>query len=195
MKPFQKLNIALKYSLQGMNFIRAMKAYQMWKDYHTGVRKDWTTPEFQHQIEIALFIMTLKDVKNLEDVLIVTMLHDIREDYWVPDSEIRKIFWNEIAESVEKLTKKFRWSEKDKDYYFTELSTDPVASIVKWADRINNVNSMIWVFSEEKQRSYADEVKKYFLPMLKKARENFPEQSYAYQNMETYLGNLVRFVK
>lgn len=97
------------------------------------------------------------------------------------------MFWYEIANSVEKLTKKFNWVKKSYEHYFEELGEDEIASIVKWADRINNINTMVWVFSKEKQLEYIKEVEEYFLPMLKKARKNFVENVHAYFNIETML--------
>lgn len=195
MKNFQKLKIALEYQLIGKGYLKALKAFNIARSYHSWTRKDGVTPEFQHQIEIALYLMTLKDVPNLEEVITSALLHDIREDYGIEDSYIRVEFGNEVADAVEKLTKKFRGYEKDKKTYFEELSKCAIASIVKGADRIHNVNSMVWVFSPEKQLSYVSEVREYFLPMLKKARKNFPEQTFAYLNVETVLLSLTRLVE
>jgi hypothetical protein len=70
-----------------------------------------------------------------------------------------------------------------------------VASIVKGADRVHNVNSMVGVFTKEKQARYAGEVEKYFLPMLKQARKNFPEQLDAYFNIMHMLRSQVNLLK
>jgi len=54
---------------------------------------------------------------------------------------------------------------------------------------------MVGVFTLEKQSSYIDEVEKYFLPMLKQARKNFPEQVDAYLNVETMLNQQVSDIR
>lgn len=69
------------------------------------------------------------------------------------------------------------------------------ASIVKPADRIHNNNSMVGVFSTEKQIEYVNEVEKHFLPMIKKAEGLFPDQFMAYMNAKLILISQARFVK
>jgi hypothetical protein len=50
-------------------------------------------------------------------------------------------------------------------------------------------------FTIEKQKKYADEVKKYFLVMAKKARKLFPRQMDAYYNAETMLKNQYELIQ
>ena len=191
---FDKLKIALKYQLISKNYIRALKAFNLAKQYHSGMRKDWVTPEFQHQLEIAHYLLTLRGVQNEEDVLCSALLHDIREDYDIEHDVIVKDFWFEVANAVEALTKKFKGDNKSYKNYFHQMSRNPIASLVKGVDRINNINSMVWVFTPTKQLEYVRMVDEYFLPMLKSARENFPEQTYAYLNIETVLRSQCKFV-
>lgn len=192
---FQKLKIALEYELLGMGFHKALKAFNLARTHHKKLRKDGKTHEFQHQLEIAHYVLTLKGVKNLENVLCAVLLHDISEDYEIENKYIREHFGDEVADAVEALTKKFKGNKKDYSYYFEELAKNEIASVVKGADRMNNIQSMMGVFTKEKQLSYVQEVETYFLPMLKEARKTFTEQSYAYLNMEYVLKNYVMFVK
>ena len=186
-KDFQKLKIALEYLLLWKDYMRALSALEFAKSLHNGYRKDWVTPEFQHQVEICLYILTLKWITNEEDYICTALLHDTREDYDITHEEIENRFGANVANAVELLTKKYRWKIKKYDEYFEALSKNKYASIVKWADRINNLSSMVWVFTKEKQLSYVNEVEKYFLPMLKGARRNFPELTFAFFNIETML--------
>lgn len=191
---FDKLKISLKYYLLSKNYMNALRAFTLAKKYHSGMRKDGVTPEFQHQLDICHYLLTLKWIENEEDVLCAALLHDIREDYEIENSEILNTFWANVAIAVECLTKKFKGDSKSYKNYFSQIANNPIASLVKGVDRINNINSMIWVFTSEKQLDYVRLVSQYFLPMLKEARENFPEQTYAYQNIETILRQLSRFV-
>ncbi len=187
---YLKLENTLKGYLKGKNFDKALLALSFAKGYHQGFRKDGMTPEFQHQIEIALYITTFKEIKYEEETLCATLLHDVREDYDIDDSVIREKFGDLVADAVEKLTKKFKGVNKPYDFYFKELALDPIASLVKGADRIHNISSMNGVFSIEKQEQYVYEVRKYFMPMLKAARNNFPSQLMSYFNMSTFLNNM-----
>ena len=192
---FEKTKIALEYYLIGKEYFNALKAFQLAREYHVGTRKDGVTPEFNHQIEICHYILTLKDISNQENAICVALLHDIREDYEIEHSVIENMFWKDVADAVELVTKKFKGVNKSYENYFESISWNEIASIVKGADRINNVSTMIGVFSDKKQLEYVSEVETLFLPMLKKARKNFPKQTYAYLNMETILRQQVMFVK
>lgn len=192
---YQKMSITLKSYLKGKGFHKALEAFEFAKQHHTGTRKDKVTPEFQHQIEICLFITTLKEVMFEEDCLVVALLHDVREDYNISHDEIEKRFGKRVADAVEKLTKEYRGAKKDPIQYFMDIANCPIASIVKLADRINNVNSMVGVFTIKAQEKYLFEIEEYFLPMLKKARNLFPEQLSSYHSMNFTLKNTTSLIK
>lgn len=187
---YGKLKNQLKGYLKGKGYHTALAAFDEGEKTHIGVRKDGVTPEFQHQIEICLFIITLKEVKDEENTLIAALLHDIREDYHLEHSYIEGKFGKIAADAIEKLTKEFKGIKKDTQDYFNKIAECPIASLVKIADRINNISSMVGVFSIKKQEDYLFEIKEYFLPMIKVVRNRFPEQSLSYYGMNTFLKNM-----
>ena len=63
---YQKLEISLRYYLKGAKYTTALKALDFGSRWHNGFRKDRVTPEFQHQIEIALYCITLKGLLDEE---------------------------------------------------------------------------------------------------------------------------------
>lgn len=124
-----------------------MKAFNYAQQHHTGKRLGGS-PELQHQVDIALYLSTLKDVSNEEKTLSVAMLHDVVEDYNVL-KDFEGIFPSDIVKCVWLLTKpgsKGRSYEpltpENKKKYFEQIAIDPIASLVKGADRINNVQTM-----------------------------------------------------
>lgn len=188
---YQKVSITLKSYLKGKGFNKALEAFEFGRENHsklgTGFRKDGITPNFQHQIEICLFLTTLKEVADEETVIIAGLLHDVREDAHIEDEVIAHKFGRKAADAVEKLTKEFKGIKKSPESYFDILATCPIASLVKLADRIHNFSSMVGVFTIPKQEHYVFEVKEYFLPLVKKARNNFPHQHMSYHAMGTFL--------
>ena len=62
-------------------------------------------------------------------------------------------------------------------------------------DRINNIQSMTGVFSNEKQRKYIDEVNTHFIPMIKKSQNTFPEQTGAYFNGLYFLRSQIELIE
>jgi (p)ppGpp synthase/HD superfamily hydrolase len=192
---YERLSIALKYYLVGKGYTTASRALAFGKTFHTGLRKDGITPEFQHQVEIALYITTLKSLRDEEKIITVGLLHDVMEDHDVDFATIEREFGNEIAESVWAITKKHKGMKKSDQQYYLECASDVHASVAKGSDRIHNVNSMIGVFSKEKQAAYIKEVEEVFLPMLKKAEGLFPDQLPAYLNIRHMLKSQVALVR
>jgi (p)ppGpp synthase/HD superfamily hydrolase len=196
---FEKKLLTLRNQLIGARYHNALAALEFAIRYHTGTRKDGITPEFQHQVEIALFALTLPDLMYREEVIATIMLHDVREDYGVSDGEIRALFNNpefadRVCRAVENMTKEFRGVKKDEKGLFDLMSMDPIASIAKGCDRTHNLRTMVGVFKLEKQKDYIKEVHDLFLPMLKKARRLFPHQVNAYENIKHMLETQIELI-
>lgn len=201
MTKFQKKLLTLRQQLVGARYHHALAALEFAHRFHTGLRRDNVTPEFQHQIEIALFALTLPDLMFRQEVIATIMLHDVREDYGVTAAEIRELFFEDpdfaarVDRAVENMTKEFRGVKKDEQALFDAMSQDPIASIAKGCDRIHNIGSMLGVFTTEKQKKYVQEVHDLFLPMLKKARRLFPHQVNAYENIKFVLHTQMDLIK
>jgi (p)ppGpp synthase/HD superfamily hydrolase len=119
------------------------------------------------------------------------VLHDTREDYPQATTEIEQNFNPRVVYAVELLDK----NGKEPSFYFSQIAKDPIASIVKGADRTHNIQSMIGVFTPEKQIRYVTEAEEYFLPMLKTARRKFPQQEPAYENIKHLLNTQIELIK
>ena len=191
MNQYEKLQISLRYYLLGKGYYDTARALEFAAKYHTEFRKDGVTPELQHQIEIVHFLRTLlPSYIYPQDVLTAGVLHDTDEDYPESRSEIEKNFTPRVAHSVALLNK----HGKDEAYYFDSIANDEIASIVKGADRIHNIQSMIGVFNLQKQLNYIHEVQLHFLPMLKTARRKFPQQETAYENIKHMLISQIELI-
>lgn len=177
----------LRHMLLGRSWFSALRALQLGMDIHTGLRKDGVTPEFLHQVEIALYIWTLTDsLLYPEETMIAVLLHDTPEDYPTlcshRDVEIK--FGERAGRAVYLMDK----NGKTQEAFFAGLAEDPIASIGKGGDRMHNIRTMPGVFDLEKQLKYKSEVRENFLPMLKAARRVFPEQNNAYENIKHVFG-------
>lgn len=191
---YKKLTIAIRYWLLGKGYLKALKAMEFARKYHIGKRKDGMTPEFQHQLEIVSYLRTL-DVMDLELVITATFLHDVLEDYDVEQGTIIDEFGEDVNDVVWLLTKTYKGAKKTPAQYFEGISGCPRASLIKGADRVNNMGSMVGAFTLNGQKHYVTEVENHFFPMLKIARQAFPQQESAYENIKLILENQVRLVK
>jgi (p)ppGpp synthase/HD superfamily hydrolase len=185
---YAKQRAALRYWLLGAEYHKASAALEFAERYHTGTRKDGTTPELAHQVAIASYVRTLRSgLRHPEETLATCLLHDVREDYDIPDEVIRTLFGDLVANAVGTMTKVFEGVERDPEDVFAAIEADPIASVAKLADRSNNLGSMVGVFSQAKMREYIAETELYFLPMLRAARRRFVDQEPVYENAKWLL--------
>lgn len=191
---YKKLTIAVRYWLLGKGYLKALKAMEFARGYHVGKRKDGMTPEFMHQLEIVSYLRTLSLV-DMELVITATFLHDVLEDYDVEQEDIINLFGEDVNDVVWSLTKVYKGTKKTPKAYFDEIANCPHSSVIKGADRVNNMGSMIGAFTINGQKHYVTEVETLFFPMLKYARQKFPQQESAYENLKLVLENQMRMVK
>lgn len=189
----QKRFIALRYWLLGHNYNEALRTLDFNRRLFTGTRKDGVTPEFDHHICQVQFLRTLLAYLDYpEATLCATLFHDTPEDKDLAPSEIERFYSNAefgslIAEAVMKVTKTWRGQKVNENELFAQMAQCPIASIVKGVDRFHNLQSMVGVFTLEKQKQYVIETEKLILPMLKEAEFRFPTQEPAYKNIRTIL--------
>ncbi|MBY3432936.1 HD domain-containing protein [Rhizobium laguerreae] len=175
--------------LQGKDYHLALAAMEFAMSCHTGTRKDGVSPEFSHQMFIALYVLSITPLLLYpEETLAAVFLHDVCEDYPVTYEEIERLFGKRVREAVELLTKKKDGVRIPDDVYYERMALNEIASIVKGVDRAHNIHSMHSAdWSIDKQQAYLDFVFDYVLPMLKKARKKFTRQRLAYENIKSVL--------
>lgn len=193
---YAKQFIAMRYWLLGREFYLALDALEYASKYHTGKRKDGITQEYFHQLSIGRYTKSiLTSLEYPEETLATVFLHDISEDYAVSATEIRERFGERISEAVQLLTKKFGDYRKADTEYYRDITGNKIASVAKGADRIHNIQTMVGVFTYEKQKEYIEETETYILPALKEARRIFPRQEPAYENIRHVLVSQIELLR
>lgn len=207
---FLKQRNALTSFLRGKSYFDAIRALRLlelhcFKRKPDGTvlqfRKDNVTPELSHMVRMALSVTTLRDLLDEEGTIICALLHDLAEDHGVSKQELANMFGEERAQSVWLATKKFRGENMyaadggPSSVFYDAIAGDQRTSIVKGVDRYDNFSSMLEVFSHEKKIEYLVEGEDYFLPMLKAASFNFPEQYAAYANIRAHLKDQIAMIK
>lgn len=193
---YSKQFISMRYWLLGKGYYLALEALEYAAKLHTGTRKDGVTREYAHQLEIGHYVKTVSpSLECPEETLASVFLHDLCEDYAIGQEEIETRFGAVVKQATWLLTKKFRGHVKPASEYYHEIAEDRIASIVKGADRIHNVQTMIGVFTLEKQREYIAETQEYILPALKEARRRFPRQEPAYENIKHMLESQIELLQ
>jgi (p)ppGpp synthase/HD superfamily hydrolase len=185
----------IKAWLLGKEYYKAVEALVFASKHHTGMRKDRVTPEFHHQISISLYLRTLPNLRYPEEVIATAMLHDVIEDENVSPQELESLFGPMIAEAVLLLSKEVKGIKKSVPDYYDAMRGNPIASIVKGGDRIHNFQTMHSVFTCEKQTRYIEECEEFILPMLREARNRFPDQVLAYENIKHALNGQIELLR
>lgn len=171
---------------------------------HDGMRKDGKTPEFYHQFSILGRALTLHKLMSVpSQVYVAILLHDCPEDYPSFIGEIKRRFprHSDNALALSKYEYVHRDFEaphvvqKTMEEYMAQMANSPVLSIVKLLDRLHNLSTMLGVFTPEKITRYTKEVEEYFLPMLKKAKRNFPAQEAVYEIIKSDLNLILHTIK
>jgi len=201
MSKYEKLKITLRYWLLGISQVnpeynKCIEALEFASNIHNGKRKDGVTPEFEHQLIIAHYLRTL--INNLmfpSETICVCLLHDVCEDYDVSYDEIERRFGKVVRDGVERLTKIYKGVKKSDEEYFNGISECPIASVGKGGDRIHNLQSMVGVFTKEKQEKYILEAETHIIPALKKARRMYPKQEMVYENIKLMMLSQIQLIK
>lgn len=154
---------------------RIQIAYWLSKDVHrTTQSRDSGERYFEHPRRVAAFLAD----RGYDDaeVIVLALLHDAIEDSTAPISIYRQLFGDDTARRLLLLSKKIPRFESFSgmviDYhrkscrrYFSEVAAaDTYVRLVKICDRIDNVTTCD-VWEEDRRRKYAEETKKYVLPI------------------------------
>jgi (p)ppGpp synthase/HD superfamily hydrolase len=197
--------LVLREQLQGRSYAEpefkdAQVALEFARKIHVKFRKDGVTPEFDHQVSIALYALTLPELMFPAATICAILLHDTPEDYDYSLHEIGSIFRfpavrDMSCTAVDCLTKVFRGIKRDETALFAAMAENPIASIAKPCDRIHNQNTMPGVFSAAKMAEQLDETERLILPMTKIARRNFPHQRAAFDNVRFMLKSQIGIIR
>ena len=166
------------------------------KEQHKGqVRKGADhVPYIYHPLQMACHALALE----LEDdnLISATLLHDVCEDTGVMVNDLPAN--DATKEAVGLLTKKTcgnEMTEEELELYYSEISKNPIALMVKVLDRCSNVSSMATAFDRDKLTSYINETEKWFYPMIRKGQNDFPQYANALFLLKYHISSVVSAIK
>ena len=121
----------------------------MLKELQNNLRKDNITPYWTHPLSVANYIRTLQfpDDYNFEGILIVALAHDILEDTDCSNTTFEATFGTAIFRQVDILTKETEPPFNSTKLYYDAICRDQLCVVVKAADRMHNLSTMVGVFS------------------------------------------------
>jgi len=173
----EKLYTYNKGFAMGAGMMETVKALSYARDKHKGqIRKDGKTPYIVHPLTMASHATAI-GIRDDETIAMI-LLHDVSEDCntSVNDFPVN----DDIKQGVKKLTfivLDGETKEEAKTRYYKAMLDDVRVILAKCIDRCHNVSSMAGVFNHEKLHSYIDETREYVLPLIRKAKDRYPEYS------------------
>lgn len=185
----EKLYLYIKNYAKEHGLVQTQKVLPYAKEKHAGqTRKgEKIIPYIYHPLMVAYHAISLGlDEDNLVSAAI---LHDVCEDCGVAPEDLPTN--EETRTAVALLTKS---KDVSSQQYFTAISKNKIALMVKILDRCNNVSDMVKGFSKEKIKSYIEGTRNYVYPLLQIAKENYPEYTDALFLLEYHMISVVTSV-
>ena len=184
----QKYDPAANEALLNRAYVYAMKA-------HGNQKRASGDPYFSHPLEVAAIVTDLK----LDDATVATaLLHDVIEDTDATRSEIDQLFGPEIGSLVDGLTKIRRLDLVSKKAEQAEnfrkllvaISTDIRVLLVKLADRLHNMRTLMHVNPETRKR-ISEETLDIYAPLagrmgMQSMREEFEDHAFRWLHPDAY---------
>jgi len=160
----------------GAGMKQTLKALSFAREKHEGQKRKNGDPYIIHPLIMACNALSL-GIQD-DNVVATILLHDVCEDCGVSLSELPV---NDVVRrGVELMTFQVMEGENKesaKIRYYNMLPQSKEALITKLIDRCHNVSSMAGTFSKEKLKAYIEETRQYVYPLLRKAKQAYPDES------------------
>lgn len=172
----EKMYTYLRGFASGAGMKETLKALSFAREKHSGQFRKSGEPYIVHPLMMACNAVSMG---IMDDTVVATiLLHDVCEDCGVAVAELPVN--DTVRHAVDLMT--FRIMEGEtkeiaKNRYYNMLLKSREAAMTKLIDRCHNVSSMAGTFSVEKLKSYIEETRHYVLPLLRKVKTQYPEDS------------------
>lgn len=192
-KNVQKTNKMYTYIrgyANGRGMTQTLCALPFAREKHNGQLRKSGEPYIVHPLTMACHALSLG--LNDDNVVATILMHDVCEDCGIPLSELPVN--DTVKRGVELMTftvMEGETKEIAKNRYYNLLLQNREAAITKLIDRCHNVSSMAGTFSPEKLCAYIDETRHYVLPLLRKVKQQYPEESDALFVLKYHITSVV----
>jgi len=171
-----KMYTYLRGFLVGAQLNQSIKALNFAREKHKDQKRKDGIPYIVHPLQMACYAVAL-GIRD-DDIIAGALLHDVCEDCGVPVSFLP------VNDNVKQIVKYMTITplpgeEKadTKRRYFRNMLECKGSVIVKGLDRYHNMSTMAGVLSPEEIRKNILENEELLLPMMKEAKEKYPELS------------------
>lgn len=177
--------------LKKRKYHEAIAIFYFARQVHNNQYRLDNSPYFGHPVNTTLLLIS-RGVTD-ETILQAALLHDILEESnLLPDDLIKENIKPSVVYTVELLSKKSGLSNQELEEYYTTISQNKVASLIKLADRLDNL-STLFLFDEERRKKYISETQTFILDkLMRNVKRNFPEISFVlHYGFETEISAII----
>ena len=189
----EKMFIYLRGRLDGAGFKQSQKALAFARRAHLGQFRKSGMPYIVHPLSMACDVIAYKGATD--EIVATILLHDVCEDCNIPLSSLPV---NEVVRQGVKLMtiRPFHGEEKieTKRRYYNELLDSKEAVICKAFDRYANLNDAEGALSEAAIVKNILETHELLMPILKEAKNEYPELSDMLHTIRSGLKNTLRMM-
>lgn len=172
----EKMYTFLRGYASGAGMKNTLKALSFAREKHEGQFRKSGEPYIVHPLIMACNAVSMGI--HDDSVIATILLHDVCEDCGVALAELPVD--EAVRRGVELMTfgiMEGETKEIAKNRYYNLLIQSREATLTKLIDRCHNVSSMAGTFSVAKLKAYIEETRHYVLPLLRKAKKQYPEDS------------------
>lgn len=182
-----KMFTYLKAFMEGANMKESQRALAYVRKKHKGQTRKDGLPYIVHPLRMACYAASL-GIKN-DNTMCTILLHDVCEDCGIPYRELP--FCEQVQDSVRHVTVTQFATDRSKDEtkrrYYSELIYSPDACITKGLDKYDNLTDMVFTLSNDAIGKNVAETDVLLLPVLREARNEYPELSNILYTIRTNL--------
>lgn len=187
---YEKMYTYLRGFAMGSNMPETLKALSFARQKHKDQKRRSGEPYIIHPLTMACNAVSIGIVDD--NIVATILLHDVVEDCNVSLADLP------VSDQVKRGVKAMTFTvlegetkELAKFRYYNLMIENKEATVTKLVDRCHNVSSMAGVFSKEKLESYIKETREYVLPLLRKAKEVYPEMSNVFFILKYHISSVV----
>lgn len=190
----EKMYTYIRGFASGAKMTETLNALTFARAKHDGQFRKSGEPYIIHPLTMACNVISI-GISD-DNIVATTLLHDVCEDCGISVGELPV---NEkICHAVDLLTFRTRIGETKetaKNRYYDMIIQSKEATVTKLIDRCHNVSTMAGAFSEKKLISYIEETEQYVLPLLRKAKDTYPEYSDVLFILKYHIASVINSIK
>lgn len=175
-------------------FEESTRAVEYAEKAHAGqMRKHSDVPYIYHPLNVACHALAMNIIDD--SVISACLLHDVVEDCDIRVEDLP--FKEETREIVRVLTREKnddKTREEILNKYYSAITANPKAALIKCIDRCNNLTTMSWGLTKGKIIRIINETDTYY-PALIKVLRAVPEYNNASWLLQYHIGSMIEIYK